>query len=169
MTSHLAPSYQVPQILIRSSILLHTTFKPSIYPFFIAVTPKKNPHKVTITFKMNSQAQGSYANEMDPIQTGSQPTGQPYTTTETTTTTHTSRTPHHSTTSTTAGTMGTSGGVVGGEKKGLGHTIKDMGTTLVGTADALRGSFNETVDKLAGDVSFVAFSKTQDWSDHDIC
>ena len=90
---------------------------------------------------------------MDSNQTGNQPTGQPYTTTETTTTTHTSRTPHHSTTSTTAGPMGTSGGISGGEKKGMFQTGKEMLAQAQGKIEEKRGQFLGGVDGMATDVS----------------
>lgn len=102
----------------------------------------------------NNQSQAAYANEMDPTQSSAQPTGA-YTNE---TTTNTTRLPHSSTTagSTTAGPMGTSGGTLGGERVSSGEGImgkmKGAAAAVHGTGEALRGAFNTSIDKMAGDV-----------------
>lgn len=104
-----------------------------------------------------TQSTAAYTNEMDPSQSTTGPTA-PYTSTETTTTTHTSRAPHSSTAAgnTTAGPFATSGGTVGNERvesgQGMMGKIKGAAAAVHGTGEALRGAFNTSVDKMAGDV-----------------
>lgn len=125
-------------------------------------------HTAVRMSKYTNQSQAAYANEMDPTQSSAQPTGAYKYTEEAptsavndgefTTTTNTSRLPHSSTTAgnTTAGPMGTSGGTLGGERvssgDGMMGKIKGAAAAVHGTGEALRGAFNTSIDKMAGDV-----------------
>ena len=103
---------------------------------------------------MSNQNSAAYTIEMDPTQSGAQPT-QPYTTPQTTTTTtHTSRGTDRG--PTTTGTYVTAPGATTGERvssgEGLMGKMKGAAAAVHGTGEALRGAFNTGVDNMAGDV-----------------